>query len=96
MAGAQVEALFKAHKDKLREESYRDVAVQSIRNNIRWLASNGAAVCAWLKTSPPSTMHIPWLEEAAPTLAAAPLAAAPAPAFAPTGMKVPLLDYFLR
>ena len=76
----QVEALFKAHKDRLREESYRDEAVQSIRANIRWLASNGAAVCAWLKTPAPAAMRVPGLPGAA-------LAPAPAAAMAPTGMR---------
>ena len=76
----QVEALFKAHKDVLRQASYRDDAMQSIRNNIRWLESNGAAVCAWLKTGPPPTMHMPSLEGAAQAPARAP---AWAPAVAP-------------
>ncbi len=75
-----MEALFKAQKDRLREESYRDEAVQSIRANIRWLASNGAAVCAWLKTPAPAAMRVPGLPGAA-------LAPAPAAAMAPTGMS---------
>lgn len=74
-----MEALFQAQKDRLREESYRDEAVQSIRANIRWLASNGAAVCAWLKTPAPAAMRVPGL----PGAASAP---APAAAMAPTGM----------
>lgn len=76
----QVEALFREHQEIFKEESYRDDAVQSIRNNVRWLASNGAAVCAWLGTAPPVTMRIPGLAGNPQAPAAAPgLARAQAP-----------------
>ena len=68
----QVEALFKEHQDIFKEESYRDDAVQSIHNNVRWLASNGAAVCAWLNTAPPVTMRIPGLAGVSQAPAAVP------------------------
>ena len=49
----RVEALFKAHKDKLRKESYRKDAVQSMCNRNCWLACDDAAVCEDV-----STLHL--------------------------------------
>jgi hypothetical protein len=75
----QVDALFEAHKDVLTEESYRGAAVQRIQNNIRWLASNGAAVCAWLRTSAPPTVNVPGLQGTGP---------AHGPIVAPAGVDI--------
>lgn len=72
----QVEELFRAHEDVVSEPRYRNEAVQSIRNNAKWLRANAPAVCAWLRQPPPREMAA----AAGPAPAATP---APAPALAP-------------
>ncbi|BDA42905.1 Aminopeptidase N [Coccomyxa sp. Obi] len=89
----QVEELFRTHQDVVSEERYANAATQSIRNNIKWLRANSAAVCRWLRMAPPENMVAPVLAPApAPVLAptSAPvLAPAPAPVLAPGNAPAP-------